>query len=633
MAIEEHVALLKQGVSIWNKWRRNNPEVTPDLSDANLEGMHLEAANFEDVDFTGANLSRCNLRRTIFNGAALERTILHEADFAETIIENHRNTTNTIREYLNQIDTLISQLRKNDSLDDDDIINQLAKCIEGASSMRRSIVLNKLPEWVKSHELIFPLLNYRARINLLISQLKENKSSSDEKIINQLAECFQDTSFKKYETLVLNKLPEWVKSHELIFPLLNYRARINLLISQLKENKSSSDEKIINQLAECFQDTSFKKYETLVLNKLPEWVNLHGLIFPLLSYETQVELAYSSLKAGSLLVWQCLSASRKVLCVYKILAKSQDFSVIFSTLKKLKGEDRESNLLVRCTLNLLRAKDNPSQADAAFNRANDLIVEYVIDLARTSSQHINLYPLLPECSNKLVDYCEAKPWNETAWCVRGKNVCKLSNQNPRLPNDFIKVGDQTKLQGARLLSNCFQDWSRWTLLELLSATYVTPNIPQLTSTENRLKAGEYVAKLSAWINRINEIRNRLKCSNCSELMPHDIEYSKFSTKFRVTLFSCQHGDRHDQNIYLNECWGCGQIVDNRESRLKRENYYICIHCGSGPQHSAKYSQGDLCPNCGETSRMQTMGNGRLKCNSCNHLIQLPANIKLTGKTK
>ena len=38
MANDEHVAILKQGVDDWNAWRRENPDIRPDLSGANLRG-------------------------------------------------------------------------------------------------------------------------------------------------------------------------------------------------------------------------------------------------------------------------------------------------------------------------------------------------------------------------------------------------------------------------------------------------------------------------------------------------------------------------------------------------------------------------------------------------------------------
>jgi hypothetical protein len=36
MAGEEHVALLKQGVVVWNKWREENPDIRLDLIGADL---------------------------------------------------------------------------------------------------------------------------------------------------------------------------------------------------------------------------------------------------------------------------------------------------------------------------------------------------------------------------------------------------------------------------------------------------------------------------------------------------------------------------------------------------------------------------------------------------------------------
>ena len=53
MANDEHFAILKQGVAAWNEWRRENPDIRPDLSGANLRGAKLSGANLR-----GADLSR-----------------------------------------------------------------------------------------------------------------------------------------------------------------------------------------------------------------------------------------------------------------------------------------------------------------------------------------------------------------------------------------------------------------------------------------------------------------------------------------------------------------------------------------------------------------------------------------------
>jgi hypothetical protein len=41
MANDEHVALLKQGVAAWNAWRREHPDIRPNLSGAYLADAHL----------------------------------------------------------------------------------------------------------------------------------------------------------------------------------------------------------------------------------------------------------------------------------------------------------------------------------------------------------------------------------------------------------------------------------------------------------------------------------------------------------------------------------------------------------------------------------------------------------------
>src|SRR4051812_21001019 len=61
MANDEHVALLKQGVDAWNKWRKKNPHIRPDLRDADLRGADLRDADLTVADLTGANLIGANL--------------------------------------------------------------------------------------------------------------------------------------------------------------------------------------------------------------------------------------------------------------------------------------------------------------------------------------------------------------------------------------------------------------------------------------------------------------------------------------------------------------------------------------------------------------------------------------------
>jgi hypothetical protein len=50
MADEQDLALLSQGVDAWNRWREENPELDPDLCEAQLRGAELSGANLGQAD-------------------------------------------------------------------------------------------------------------------------------------------------------------------------------------------------------------------------------------------------------------------------------------------------------------------------------------------------------------------------------------------------------------------------------------------------------------------------------------------------------------------------------------------------------------------------------------------------------
>ena len=77
MANEEQLAILRQGVDVWNAWRSMNPTTRPDLISADLQGMTLP-----DIDLYYADLRRANLQRT-----DLQRANLALADLSEAILE------------------------------------------------------------------------------------------------------------------------------------------------------------------------------------------------------------------------------------------------------------------------------------------------------------------------------------------------------------------------------------------------------------------------------------------------------------------------------------------------------------------------------------------------------------------
>ena len=83
MANDEHWALLKKGVEVWNLWREKNPEIQPDLSNAKLDGEDLGGVNFMEADLHSCDLSRANLM-----GANLRFSDLSKANLSEAYLSN-----------------------------------------------------------------------------------------------------------------------------------------------------------------------------------------------------------------------------------------------------------------------------------------------------------------------------------------------------------------------------------------------------------------------------------------------------------------------------------------------------------------------------------------------------------------
>jgi uncharacterized protein YjbI with pentapeptide repeats len=71
MANEGHLVRLKQRVTAWNCWRSSNPDITPDLTEADLIGANLAEVNLAEADLTEADLTRATL-----TGAHLHETTI-----------------------------------------------------------------------------------------------------------------------------------------------------------------------------------------------------------------------------------------------------------------------------------------------------------------------------------------------------------------------------------------------------------------------------------------------------------------------------------------------------------------------------------------------------------------------------
>lgn len=88
MANEKHLVILKQGVEVWNKWRKDNKKIIPVLSEVNLSKENfcradLNWANLRGTNLSGANLSRANLSRANLSEANLSEANLSGTNLSE----------------------------------------------------------------------------------------------------------------------------------------------------------------------------------------------------------------------------------------------------------------------------------------------------------------------------------------------------------------------------------------------------------------------------------------------------------------------------------------------------------------------------------------------------------------------
>jgi hypothetical protein len=83
MANAEQLAILEQGVEVWNQWRERNTNIAIDLSGADLREAMLFGANL-----FGTDLTRADLTGAVLTEANLGNTNLLEAKFSRAILDN-----------------------------------------------------------------------------------------------------------------------------------------------------------------------------------------------------------------------------------------------------------------------------------------------------------------------------------------------------------------------------------------------------------------------------------------------------------------------------------------------------------------------------------------------------------------
>ena len=419
-------------------------------------------------------------------------------------------------------------------------------------------------------------------------------------------------------------IPDVLIQEEKYDPLAPPKDRVRWLLRKLTGNDLETDSLIISRIAKILAKIPAGQRKSMLPDDSELWGKYPDLL-GLLPDEEKILFIWNWPENEIKAFWPNLSLRGRILFIFRAAVEKRSLEFLAGL---------EKNKLIASAL-LIHDGDDPQ--NRRFERAHNLFQDFVIGQAWDNTDPIDLHGYLPLCRMGIVAYCEVKPWRDDedqhrsdgrvsrTFCPRYKQACEFIRPEDVNQRFSGPVKQKEGPYGARLYPEPSLDWRNWSLLELIEATHVKTAIPGQIFTE-------YVQKLGGWVNRLNEIRERLKCSVCGELMRPDMEYPRSLARYMVTRVSCRHGMGHDQNIYLNHCWACREIIDSRESSIRHENYYLCIHCGSGLQRSPTYTQGDICPKCGKANcmAMDPAHQRSMTCSECGHTIRLPAENDISG---
>lgn len=85
MANPEHLQLFQR--KDWDKWRKDHPDIIPELRFARLNGADLHDVNLHRANLNGARLSKANLSGAVLIAANLALADLHDANLAGTHLD------------------------------------------------------------------------------------------------------------------------------------------------------------------------------------------------------------------------------------------------------------------------------------------------------------------------------------------------------------------------------------------------------------------------------------------------------------------------------------------------------------------------------------------------------------------
>lgn len=514
-------------------------------------------------------------------------------------------SSSEIRKYLNRdkhLELLLALWQKERS---QEIKSEILELVDDKFKYEIDIYRKLFDEFYKTDVQAKKNIPDNIRIEVLLDLIDSSKGEEEEKVL--VEELKQILVEKKADDIIWDKVPNNILIKADLCNHVSLNRQIDIIIEKYKEDINNLEN--LNIMEQKLLQLPYDEREKR-LELLSDDIKIQKNIFYLLSPIKQVDIAWKI----SNIDWNMLCNKAKVLFIYRMAKENVNISILDGI--------QERNHVVQSMLSMLWAKyhANESQRKEVFVQLHTRIQNAVLYLSKIPNDKIDLWPILPKCQVlSRIEYCEGRPWpteedklyrRENAsriYCPRKKNKCnRVACINGHIYGD------------ARVYPDRNLSWDNWSLLELMEECNIKPNLNELRNNK------EYVCRLGGWVNRLNEIRKRLKCKKCDKSMINNFGYAKNLAVYNSTVVSCNELEEgHDKNVYLSHCWNCHEVIDSREGSVREEGFYLCIHCGNGPQESETYYPGKRCPKCGSYN-MNNVYNGFIRgihtCLKCGHSI-------------
>ncbi|MEH2397633.1 hypothetical protein [Nostoc sp.] len=383
----------------------------------------------------------------------------------------------------------------------------------------------------------------------IFSQIIEKTESKD--IVDEIFEYINN-----HDNLV-TELPQQLLKIPKIYDIAPKKLQAKYIISASNNNLSKSQ---LNKLVDILKTANTAELEYIV-SILPSELQAQPIIFDFLLPTVQVDIIWDKFKSDTVSIWEKLSKEAKVFSLYRAVQENLDLNILTK-----KADDNDISLVSFC----LKLFAYPK---ISFLKLHESLLKLIVAVNGDTSQ---LFPLFR---------------NEDSMLMLFDDI-SLDDLTMLLGDIFSGKGDLTSCVEKESSTNkCY----KWSLRHFLVAKSIQIQFPRIT-----LDVDEYIRKIKAWANFVQNNSQRLKCRFCGELMTFNPEYSKYSTTQEITVFWCPNADpiecsgisgldgrNHNYNVYINHCWNCPKTVDSRNSlqhygiNYKSDGWVKCTNCRAG----------------------------------------------------